>query len=92
LASFAGASSRTLARLFERELKMTFVRWRQQVRLARALSQMTAGESIKKVARGAGYASCSAFSAMFHRVLGVAPTSYLRQTSADRGPRTSSPA
>lgn len=84
LAFFAGASSRTLARLFERELKMTFVRWRQHVRLARALSQMTRGESIKSVARDAGYANCSAFSAMFRRVLGVTPTRYLREPSADR--------
>jgi AraC-like DNA-binding protein len=78
LASFAGASSRTLARLFERDLRMPFVRWRQHVRLAKALSQMTAGEAIKKVARDAGYANCSAFTAMFRRVLGVAPTRYLR--------------
>ena len=84
LASVAGASSRTLARLFERELDMTFVRWRQHVRLARALSQMTAGEPIKRVARNAGYASSSAFTAMFHRVLGFAPTRYLRQRPPDR--------
>jgi AraC-like DNA-binding protein len=79
LALVAGASSRTLARLFERELGMTFVRWRQHVRLARALGQVTAGEPIKKVARDAGYASSSAFTAMFRGVLGVAPTHYLRQ-------------
>jgi AraC-like DNA-binding protein len=79
LARVAGASSRTLARLFERELNMTFVRWRQQVRLARALSRMTAGESIKRVARDTGYASCSAFTAMFRRALGAAPTRYLRE-------------
>lgn len=77
LASLAGASSRTLARLFERDLKMTFVRWRQHVRLAKALSQMTAGASIKTVARDAGYANSSAFTAMFRRVLGAAPTRYL---------------
>ncbi|RUL71069.1 AraC family transcriptional regulator [Dyella choica] len=78
LAARAGASSRTLARLFERELQMSFVRWRQYVRLARALSQMSLGHSIKAVARDAGYANCSAFSSMFHRVLGITPSDYMR--------------
>lgn len=79
LAARAGTSSRTLARLFESQLQMSFVRWRQHVRLARAVSQMSLGHSIKAVARDAGYASCSAFSSMFHRVLGVTPTDYMRQ-------------
>ncbi|NMW23105.1 AraC family transcriptional regulator [Rhodanobacter soli] len=79
LAAHAGASSRTLARLFESELQMSFVHWRQQVRLARALSQISQGHAIKSVARDAGYTSCSAFSSMFHRVLGLTPTHYMRQ-------------
>lgn len=78
LAARAGASSRTLARLFESELHMSFVRWRQHVRLAQALGQMSLGRPIKSVARDAGYASCSAFIGMFRRVLGVTPTEYLR--------------
>lgn len=87
LAARAGASSRTLARLFESELQMSFVHWRQHVRLARALSQICLGQSIKTVARDAGYASCSAFSSMFHRVLGVTPTDYLRQAMESKGER-----
>jgi AraC-like DNA-binding protein len=81
LAYHAGASSRTMTRLFERELKMSFAHWRQHVRLARALSQMATGDAIKTVARDAGYSSASAFSAMFRRVLGVTPTRYLGQSS-----------
>ena len=79
LASQVGASSRTLARLFESQLQMSFVHWRQHVRLARALSQISQGAAIKTVARDAGYASCSAFSSMFHRVLGMTPTEYMKQ-------------
>jgi len=79
LAAHVGASSRTLARLFESELQMSFVHWRQQIRLARALSQISQGHAIKSVARDAGYASCSAFSSMFHRVLGLTPTHYMRK-------------
>ncbi len=77
----AGASGRTLARLFERELQMTFVAWRQQVRLARAIGQMAVGASIKQAARDAGYDSSSAFTAMFRRVLGTTPTRYLEAVS-----------
>ncbi|MGO4703083.1 helix-turn-helix domain-containing protein [Dyella sp. 2RAB6] len=79
LAARVGASSRTLARLFESELRMSFVRRRQHVRLARAISQMSLGRPIKTVAREAGYASCSAFCSMFHRIIGASPTAYLRQ-------------
>ncbi len=77
----AGASGRTLARLFERELRMTFVAWRQQVRLARAIGQMAVGASIKQAARDAGYDSSGAFTAMFRRVLGTTPTRYLEAVS-----------
>jgi len=79
LAAHVGASSRTLARLFDGELQMSFVRWRQHVRLARALSQISQGRPIKVVARDAGYANCSAFSSMFRRVLGIMPTDYMKQ-------------
>jgi AraC-like DNA-binding protein len=79
-----------LARLFEKELQMSFVRWRQHVRLARALSRMCLGHSIKTVARDAGYASCSAFSNMFHRVLGVTPTDYMKQAMEPGGGRSRS--
>lgn len=81
LAARVGASSRTLARLFESELRMSFVRWRQHVRLARAISQMSLGRPIKTVARDAGYASCSAFCSMFQRIIGSSPTAYLRQVA-----------
>lgn len=82
LAARVGASSRTLARLFESELQMSFAHWRQHVRLARALSQISQGRAIKAVARDAGYANCSAFSSMFRRVLGITPSDYLKQATA----------
>ncbi|MFC4763483.1 AraC family transcriptional regulator [Dyella koreensis] len=90
LAQRVGASSRTLARLFESELKMSFVRWRQHVRLARALSQMSLGHPIKTVARDAGYASSSAFCSMFHRIMGATPTDYLSQSAVSRGAHSAS--
>jgi AraC-like DNA-binding protein/quercetin dioxygenase-like cupin family protein len=72
----AGASSRTLARLFERETGMRFVAWRHQVRLAHALVLLAQGQDIGAVARIVGYESASAFSAMFSDALGKAPRDY----------------
>ena len=76
-AVFAGASSRTLARLFERETGMRFVDWRHQVRLAEALARLAQKEDVTSVARAVGYDSASAFSAMFRRTLGKTPRDYI---------------
>ena len=73
------ASSRTLSRLFQRETGMSFGAWRQQVRLAEALSRLALGRSVAAVARELGYASPSAFSAMFRRALGATPRAYLQR-------------
>jgi AraC-like DNA-binding protein/quercetin dioxygenase-like cupin family protein len=71
-----GASGRTLARLFERELGMGFVQWRQQVRLAHAASLIARGLPLSRVAAELGYASQSAFSAMFRKTFGQSPSSF----------------
>ncbi|AZC65591.1 AraC family transcriptional regulator [Pseudomonas chlororaphis] len=72
-----GASSRTLARLFQQELRMSFNAWRQQLRLMEALPRLIAGESVQQVATALGYGSARAFSAMFCRLLGKHPREYL---------------
>lgn len=71
-----GASGRTLARLFERELGMSFGQWRQQVRLAHAAPLIAAGRPISQVAEELGYASQSAFSAMFRKTFGKSPSAF----------------
>ena len=73
----AGASARTLARLFEAEAGMGFRAWRQQVRLHEALARLSAGEAVTSVAFAVGYDSPSAFIAMFRRALGASPQKYL---------------
>jgi AraC-like DNA-binding protein/quercetin dioxygenase-like cupin family protein len=72
----AGASERTLARLFREEAGMTFGSWRQQVRLLAALERLASGDSVTNVALDCGYESPSAFIAMFRRALGVTPGQY----------------
>jgi transcriptional regulator GlxA family with amidase domain len=76
LAEAAGASTRTLARLFQAETGMSFRIWRQQVRLIEALGLLAQGQPVGQVAGALGYRSQSAFSAMFQRALGVEPSRY----------------
>lgn len=68
-----GASERTVARLFRDELGTSFLAWRQQVLLARALTLAARGQGMARIAAELGYASPSAFSAMVRRTLGAPP-------------------
>ena len=77
-ARIAGASERTLLRLFHRELGMSFGAWRQQARLLRALEGLAGGASVTEVALTVGFASPSAFIAMFRRALGESPGRYFQ--------------
>jgi AraC-like DNA-binding protein len=72
----AGASARTLARLFVRETGLSFAHWRQQARLLHALERLAAGESVTGVALDLGYEGPSAFIAMFRSRLGATPGRY----------------
>ena len=75
-----GASERTLTRLFEQELGMTFGQWRQQMRLAHAAPLIARGLPLSQVALELGYASQSAFSAMFKKTFGQSPTEFFAQS------------
>jgi len=58
--------SRTLARLFLREVGMSFGEWRKRARLLLSMGRLAAGASILEVALEHGYQSSSAFSAMLN--------------------------
>lgn len=73
----AGASRRTIERVFEKETNLTLGKWRQQLRLLRSLQLLAAGEKITSAAMEAGYSSPSAFIAMFRKALGTTPRQYL---------------
>ncbi len=83
LARLAAASPRSLARLFQAELGMSFTAWRQQARLLEALRRLGDGEPVTAVALDLGYATPSAFTYMFRRHLGVTPSRF--GTSARAG-------
>ncbi|MDA0997835.1 MAG: helix-turn-helix transcriptional regulator [Proteobacteria bacterium] len=78
-AALAGASARTLARAFIADTGMTFGQWRQQARLLAALARLAQGDSVTTVALDLGYASQSAFIAMFRRALGRTPGRYFAE-------------
>lgn len=71
-----GASSRTLARIAQRELGMSFAAWLRRARLLCALERLARGESVTAVALDSGYGSPAAFAQMFRRHIGVAPSRY----------------
>jgi AraC-like DNA-binding protein/quercetin dioxygenase-like cupin family protein len=75
-ASEAGASARTIARLFRSELGTTFVRWREQVLLARAVPLAARRLPMAAIAAELGYASPSAFAAMVRRSVGTSPSRF----------------
>jgi AraC-like DNA-binding protein len=79
LALDAGASARTLIRLFPKETGLHYRQWVQQVHLAHAFEMLARGESVGAVARALGYASSSAFTSMFRRLLGRTPQHYLTE-------------
>jgi AraC-like DNA-binding protein len=78
----AGASGRTLMRLFPKETGLPFRHWVQQVHLAETFCRLARGDSVGNIANALGYASPSAFTAMFRRVLGKTPQDYLGELRA----------
>lgn len=84
----AGASTRTLARLFRSETGLGFAHWRQEARLLRALERLAAGEQVTTVALDLGYDGPSAFITMFRSRLGTTPGRYF---VADAPPKRARP-
>jgi AraC-like DNA-binding protein len=81
-AAWAGMSVRTLTRLFRQETLVSVAQWRQQARLVRALERLAEGQQVAVVADALGYASPSAFVAMFRKAFGDSPGRYLARQAA----------
>ena len=77
LCAEAGASVRTIERIFRREIGSSFELWRQQVRLTKAVELLVSGCSIKEAAHKVGYCQSSAFVEMFRRTLGTTPKAWI---------------
>lgn len=80
--SRAGASKRTIERIFRQETNLSLGKWRQQLRLLRSLQLLAAGEKISHAALEAGYSTPSAFIAMFRKALGTTPRRYFESSES----------
>jgi AraC-like DNA-binding protein/quercetin dioxygenase-like cupin family protein len=73
LTAGAGASLRTLQRLFAAETGLALEAWRTRARMQHAMARLSAGGSVTQAALDAGYRSLSAFIGAFRREFGMTP-------------------
>jgi AraC-like DNA-binding protein len=79
----AGASGRTLSRLFVAETGLTFAVWRKRLQLQEAIKRLDAGQQVTRIAFDLGYQSMSAFIEMFRKEMGASPGHYARQQKTE---------
>jgi AraC-like DNA-binding protein len=78
LCKATGSGKRSVERLFQQEIGMTFGKWRQQLRLMQGMRLLAEGAKVTHAALESGYATPSAFTSMFRKALGITPSSYFR--------------
>jgi AraC-like DNA-binding protein len=78
ICKLAGASKRTIERLFQNDVGMTCGKWRQQLRLMQAMRLLAEGAKVTHAALESGYSTPSAFISMFKKILGTTPALYFR--------------
>jgi len=72
-------SRRSFTRRFRDETGLSFTQWQRRACLLAALPRLLRGDAVTGIALDLGYASPTAFSTMFRRILGVAPAAYGRR-------------
>ena len=78
LANDSGITGRTAARVFIKEVGLTFGQWRQQMRLLKSLELLGAGASVTRAAMEIGYSDVSSFIGVFTNAFGVTPARYFK--------------
>ncbi|MGO4885301.1 MAG: AraC family transcriptional regulator [Bryobacteraceae bacterium] len=76
LCAAAGASVRTIERVFRKEVGADFATWRRQARLMKAVELLAAGHLVKQAAFATGYRQPSAFVEMFRKTFAVTPKAW----------------
>ncbi|TDQ81218.1 AraC family transcriptional regulator [Sphingobacterium yanglingense] len=72
-------SERTLARLFQKELNMSFIQYYTILRMLTALRLLLDEKiSVNEVALRVGYSSLPTFSNTFNKVIGIRPSDYVK--------------
>jgi AraC-like DNA-binding protein len=78
MCGLAGASVRTIQRIFRREVGSDFEFWRRQARLMKAVELLVAGHAVKEVGFALGYRQPTAFVEMFRGILGTTPGAWIK--------------
>ncbi len=78
MSASAGASVRTIQRVFHREVGSNFEVWRRQVRLMKAVDLLVSGYSVKQTSYALGFSQPTAFVQMFREVLGATPRAWVQ--------------
>ena len=73
-----------ICRRCQRDLDMSFAEWRQRLCVVKALPLLESGAKVESIALDLGYASASAFIAMFKRMTGVTPNEHRRLGGPDK--------
>lgn len=71
-----GLSERTISRAFRRATGLSFVQWRQVLRVHEALTLLAEGHDVHAISESLGYAQPSTFIAAFRRVMGTTPGAF----------------
>jgi AraC-like DNA-binding protein len=77
LAASAGASQKTVSRIFIQQTGMSYQHWRQQWRFLKSVELLATGNSLSFTAAELGFASDSAFIAFFKKLSGTTPRAYI---------------
>ncbi|MDC9606193.1 AraC family transcriptional regulator [Xenorhabdus griffiniae] len=77
LATYIGASEKTITRIFQRETGMNYQQWRQQWRLVKAIELLAQNKMLSYVAQELGFANDSAFVTFFRKIMGRPPREYM---------------
>ncbi len=72
-----GACSKTITRRFKAKLGVNFTRWREMLRLHKAIQYLNEDQAVTEVALNLGYESLPAFIQMFKKHTGTTPGKYI---------------
>jgi AraC-like DNA-binding protein len=84
LARAANTTERTLMRRCQRDLGMTFIEWRQRLKVVKALALLEQGLTVESIGLHLGYSSASAFIGMFRKMMNATPDEYRKNNMPAR--------
>ncbi|MBN3573743.1 helix-turn-helix transcriptional regulator [Vibrio neptunius] len=82
LANSAGASTKTVTRIFKAETGMSYQEWRQQWRTLKAIELLCRERQVSDVAHWLEFSSDSAFIAFFKKQMGQTPLSFMKHNAS----------